>query len=205
MVQGQEEERKRIAQDLHDGLGGLLTSARLQMQNIQREIDKISQLNLINKAEELVGNAYAEVRRISHDMMPGALVDLGLFAAIEDLVDEMNEQSNIKVTTQWFTKDSGIIDKKKVVIYRIVQEALNNSLKHSQASHIHVEMTQNKNAYNLTIEDDGIGFDYEALKQKSKGIGLQSLQSRVDYLNGEIQFQTAVGKGTQIDILIPLE
>ena len=85
MVQGQEEERKRIAQDLHDGLGGLLASARIQIQKVEKEMQKLGQMQLLSKAESMIDNAHQEVRRISHDMMPGALMDLGLIDAVEDL------------------------------------------------------------------------------------------------------------------------
>lgn len=97
MVQGQEQERKRIAQDLHDGLGGLLTSAKLQIQKIQREIEKFTDLKLFDQAEKMINHAHTEVRRIAHDMMPGALIDLGLIDAIEDLINKLKKEQNFVI------------------------------------------------------------------------------------------------------------
>lgn len=202
MVQGQEEERKRIAQDLHDGIGGILTTAKIHIQNIQKEIDQISQMNLVSKAEEMVQNAYSEVRRISHDMMPGALVDLGLLAAVEDLVDEIMQQGQTKINLGWYVKDSEIKEKQKVIFYRIIQEALNNSEKHANAKNINIELTRNKNHYHLTIEDDGVGYNTN-ITYANAGIGMKSMRSRVEYLNGELNVTSAVGQGVLIDIIIP--
>lgn len=202
MVQGQEEERKRIALDLHDGLGGILSSAKIQMQTIQREIDKMQNMNLISKAQSLIDSAYAEVRRISHDMMPGALIELGLFEAVQDLITDINQNQNFTIKTEWYLVDTNIPQKLQIILYRIVQEALTNIVKHAQANLVIIQMTESNDSYILTIEDDGIGFDVNE-NSKRNGIGLKSIRSRVNYLNGELTIRSDKGEGTSLEIYIP--
>jgi len=173
MFQGQEEERKRIAQDLHDGLGGILSVAKIQIRTIQKEIEKLENLNLISKTEELIESAYNEVRRISHDMMPGALVNLGLFAAIEDLTDQMNLTKQVKIKTQWYTSDEHLPEKSTPIIYRIVQEAITNTMKYAKAENMLIQMTEASDGFSLSIEDDGVGFDLENME--SEGLGIKSI------------------------------
>jgi len=201
MFQGQEEERKRIAQDLHDGLGGILSVAKIQIRSIQKEIEKLESLKLISKTEDLIESAYNEVRRISHDMMPGALVNLGLFAAIEDLAEQMNLTKQVKIKTQWYTSDELLPEKSTPIIYRIVQEAITNTMKYAKAENMLIQMTEREQGFNLAIEDDGVGFDLEHME--SEGLGIKSIQSRVDYLNGEMEIDTKPNEGTKYEIFIP--
>ncbi|NNL91177.1 MAG: tetratricopeptide repeat protein [Saprospiraceae bacterium] len=203
MVQGQQEERKRIASDLHDGLGGLLASASMQLQKIQTEINNLTNLKLTDKVEELIDSAYSEVRRIAHDMMPSALIDLGLKAAIEDVADQFNLGESVRVTTQIFVPEIELTEKKQVVIYRIVQEALNNIKKHAKAKNAIIQLSRNNGSFHLSIEDDGIGFDKND-KALENGMGLKSIKSRVKYLNGSLDIQSEPGQGTSIEILIPV-
>jgi len=201
IIQGQEEERKRIAQDLHDGLGGILSTAKLQMKNIQGEIQKLESLNLVTQAEDLIDNAYKEVRRISHDMMPGALVSLGLYAAIEDLAEQVSRKESLIIKTQWYTPDDDVQQKHQSIIYRIVQEAITNTVKYAQAENMLIQMSKTENNFNLTIEDDGAGFDLNTIK--SDGLGIKGIKSRVDYLNGEVVIITKPGGGTCYEITFP--
>ncbi len=201
MFQGQEEERKRIAQDLHDGLGGILSVAKIQIRSIQKEMEKLESLNLISKTEDLIESAYNEVRRISHDMMPGALVNLGLFAAIEDLADQMNLSGQVKIKTQWYTSDEHLPEKSTPIIYRIVQEAITNTMKYAKAENMLIQMTESEQGFSLAIEDDGVGFVLKDVE--SEGLGLKSIQSRVNYLNGEIEIDTKPNEGTKYEIFIP--
>lgn len=197
MIQGQEEERKRIAQDLHDGLGGFLSSAKIQMKNIKQEGKEIQNLSLFNKAENLIDKAYQEVRRISHDMMPGALVDFGLFAAIEDLAMQINQLGKLKIQTYCTSTDSNIDKGKQSIIYRIIQEAIANTIKHAKAEKMLIQITSNDKAINLTIEDDGIGFNPTATHE---GIGLKNIKSRVNYLNGKIDIISNPNEGSIYEI-----
>jgi len=201
MLEGQKNERKRIAQDLHDGLGGILSSAKYQLEKVKKEIDKLENLDLFSSAETLIANAYKEVRRISHDMMPGALVKLGLFAAVEDLADQLNESRKTIVKPQWFTSDQEMDDKTKVSLYLIIQEAATNAMKYSQAKNLIIQLSKGNGYYQLTIEDDGIGFDNT--DESKHGIGLKKIKSRVNYLDGEIEILTKPGEGVSMEISVP--
>lgn len=163
MVRGQENERKRIAKDLHDGLGGLLATARLQLQNIQKEIDKLSESNLFQKAENLIDNAHEEVRRIAHNMMPNALLNLGLVSAIGDLAKSIEGSKNMKVDTYFSREHLELSEEKEINLYRIIQEACQNILKHADASRILIQLIEDESNLSLTIEDNGIGFDVDKM------------------------------------------
>ena len=204
MLQGQEEERKRIARDLHDGLGGLLSSASLQMQNIQKEIDKLSELSLFNKAEKMIDNACREVRRIAHDMMPSALIDLGLMDAVEDLADKIRIQGNLIVNVKSDFDESVLSDAQSVNLYRIVQEFCNNTIKHAKASEINLTFTKDNQKLLVDLSDNGIGYD-RADQNLHEGIGLKSMESRTKYLGGEFNDRTVPGKGCRYIMMIPLE
>lgn len=203
MVQGQEEERKRIAKDLHDGLGGLLTSAKLQLKSVEREIEKLEGLRLFEKAETLLENASQEVRRIAHNMMPDALMNLGLQSAVEDLVQHVNLTEELSVKTQFYLSGLILPEKTEVMTYRIIQEILANSVKHAQASEIMIQLTASESRFHLTVEDNGIGFD-QAEEKITKSMGIQNIKSRIKYLNGELNLNSAPGKGTSYDIVFPL-
>ncbi|NND35299.1 MAG: tetratricopeptide repeat protein [Saprospiraceae bacterium] len=203
MVQGQEEERKRIARDLHDGLGGLLSSASMQMQSIQKEIDKLSEMQLFSKAEQMIDNACKEVRRIAHDMMPSALIDLGLIDAIDDLASQIRSKGSLQVEVTTSSDSLDITDVQAVNLYRIVQEFCNNTIKHAAASHIGIVINQDKGFLHLELTDDGVGYDISDANL-NRGIGLNSIESRIKYLGGSLQDLTAVGTGCRYIIKIPL-
>jgi len=202
MLEGQQIERKRIAQDLHDGLGGLLSSAKYQLEIVKKEVAKLEGMDVFSSTEKLIENAYKEVRRISHDMMPGALEKLGLFAAVEDLADQLNESEKTLVRPQWFTTDHEMNDKTKISLFLIIQEAATNVMKYSQATNLIIQLSRSNNFYQLTIEDNGIGFDYN--DESKHGIGLKNIKSRVNYLEGEIDILTKPGEGVSIEISIPI-
>lgn len=203
MVQGQEEERRRIAKDLHDGLGGILSTARIQLANIEKEIHKLEGMQLFHTAEKLLENASQEVQRIAHDMMPDALMNLGLQAAIEDLANHVNQSNTLVIKTQFFMADTILEEKLEVMLFRIIQEILNNAIKHSQASQVLLQMSVNNANLHLTIEDNGEGFN-TAIQSTATGVGIKNIKSRVNYLNGELHLESTTGEGTAYDILVPL-
>ena len=205
MISGQEEERKRIARELHDGLGGILSTAKLKLQKIQLEIDELNDLKLYDQAEELIDNACEEVRRISHNMMPDALLQQGLEAAVRDLVEHMQRSTDLSVA--YYT--SGLIDTLPEQItfnlYRIVQELTNNVLKHANAQHLIIQITRNDPIIKITVEDDGRGFNLKE-SDRSGGMGLKNVRSRIDYLNGQLELRSFPQTGgTSIEIEIPLQ
>ncbi len=200
MLQGQEEERKRIAKDLHDGLGSVLAAARIQMRNIQLEIDKLGELRLVNKTESLIDHACKEVRRIAHDMMPIALIDLGFCEAIHDLVDDLQLREQLLVDLRLPEKMPNLDNAIALNIYRIIQELLQNVLRHAHANILELHIERSDDALILTIADDGVGFD---VRNSAAGLGLQSIRSRVNYLNGTLALDTGPDSGSRFRIHIP--
>lgn len=203
MIEGQEAERLRIAKDLHDSLGGLLSTVKAHFTTIQNEIIQLEKFNLTEKTNVLIDEACAEVRRISHNMMPQALSISGLKGAIEDLGDQLQEQGYI-TTVELTNLPEKIDPTREVMIYRLLQEILSNIRKHSNAKTILLQLLGHQNEINIIVEDDGEGFDYSE-EIKKGGLGLKSINSRVQYLDGTINWDTKLDKGTTINITIPAD
>ncbi|HPE56150.1 MAG TPA: sensor histidine kinase [Bacteroidales bacterium] len=201
MIRGQEEERARIANDLHDGLGSLLSTIQMHFNKIQEELNSLQKLNAHLKAFEMLDDACVEVRKISHDMMPGALEKLGLMPALNDLVNNLKSTGKMNVVMQEFGDKQKLDKTQEMMLYRIVQELMNNVSKHAQANELIVQFTWHENMLNLIVEDDGKGFDQDKIEA---GLGLESIQRRVDYLRGKLYVESAVGKGSTFTMDIPI-
>lgn len=200
MLEGQESERSRIAKDLHDGLGGLLSSIKAHFGMIQSEIQKIESLNVYDKAQGMMDNACEEVRRISHNLMPPLLRSQGLAATIGNLVANINTTSDVQVKLDQRNNEKRLSETQETFLYRITQELLNNILKHAEATEVEVCLYGLEDSTQLIVEDNGKGFD---TAKASSGLGLSSIKSRVDYLNGELDIESAIGEGTTISVTIP--
>lgn len=202
LIEGQEAERLRIAKDLHDSLGGLLSTVKSHFSSMQKDNKTLENDMLANKTEGLIGEACVEVRRISHNMMPHALSLSGLKGGIEDLGEQLNEQG---YTTTFEIDDlpSTLSETKKVMIYRLVQEILSNIKKHAQAKTILIQLLNHKQELSLLVEDDGKGFNYIQAISKG-GLGLKSINSRLEFLDATIDWDTKPNEGTSININIPL-
>ncbi len=201
MIEGQEGERMRIAKDLHDSLGGLLSTVKAHFIAIQNEIEQLEKINLTEKTNELIDEACVEVRRISHNMIPHALTLSGLPVALEDMAEALRAEGyqvdlNIKNFQDKMAKT------KQAMLFRLVQEVIANIRKHAKAKNILIQILGDKNGLSLIMEDDGAGFDYEKAIL-ADGVGLKSINSRVEFLNGTIDWDTALGEGTTITINIP--
>ena len=202
MIEGQEAERLRIAKDLHDSLGGLLSSVKAHFTNLQKEFIQLSKLNVTGKTNELIDEACIEVRRISHNMMPHALSISGLEGALEDISQNLKEQG-YRVTLEIKNLPTPMENTREVMIYRLVQEIISNIRKHAEADSILLQLMGFQKEIHLIVEDNGKGFDYLQAQAKN-GLGVKSINSRVDYLDGTIDWDTSPGKGTSITINIPV-
>ncbi|MGV3697984.1 sensor histidine kinase [Flavobacterium sp.] len=193
MIDGEELERKRIARELHDGIGSKLSAlkimlARLELKTAPGEIEGIN---------ELLSNSINELRQVSYNLIPESLTKLGLEKALSDLCHLLHSDS-IKIEFQSFGIDDDIPISSQINIYRIVQELLNNALKHSECTEILVSCSQNGDAFLISVEDNGKGFDVEDSSRKS-GIGLKNLKSRVEMLHGTYNIESN-NEGTCYDI-----
>lgn len=193
MIEGQESERRRIARELHDGIVQDLTAIAINLQG-KGEVNK-------EMLAEKVTQAAREARNIAHQMMPVSLMQLGLIKALEDLFQQSYAPLGIGYEFEHFTEAHALSDAVSISLYRICQELVANSVKHSGATLVHVLLRQTEAQIMLVFEDNGSGFDISLSKT---GIGMVSINSRVSYLNGEISFDTANGSGTVAIIKIPL-
>lgn len=202
LVEGQEEERKRIATELHDGLGVLLSATKMQFSTI---IDKSPEnKELIEKASRMLEQASGDVRKISHNMMPGLLTKLGLYEAVEDLLEQIDENTSVNATCIITgDQDSRLPENKEIMLYRIVQELTNNTLKHAGAENIELYISIMPGKLDIVYTDDGKGFDYKG-KLQSESFGLHSMQSRVNFLNGEMNIDSSPGLGVKYTFSIPV-
>jgi signal transduction histidine kinase len=201
LVEGQEEERKRIAGELHDGLGVLLSTTRIQFSAIRDKSPENEQL--IDKAARLLEQASSDVRKISHNMMPGLLTKLGLYEAVQDLFDNISETEGLTVRANIPEEAERLPENKEIMIYRIIQEVVNNTLKHADAKNIEIQMQCMPGKLDVIYSDDGKGFNVEE-KLGIKSLGLTSIQSRINFLNGTMRLFSEPGKGVSYKFEIPL-
>lgn len=204
MIEGQESERMRIAQDLHDGIGGLLTTVKAHFYAIQEQVSKLQQLNIYQKTNELIDEACLEVRRISQNMMPRALQLLGLQGAIEDLATQLRQQ-DMACELEIIGLSEDIDRTRKIMIFRIVQELCNNISKHAKAQNVFIQLLQHGDEITLIVEDDGKGFNYQAVAGQTLSLGLRNIESRVKFLHGSWDVDSVPGEGTTIMIRIPIQ
>lgn len=200
LLRGQEEERNRMARDLHDGLGGLLSGVKLQLGAMKGNLILSEEMgrtfnNALNKLDESIN----EMRRVAHNMMPEALLKLGLQQALQDYCDGLSESGNFRITGEFHGLEKRLDASTEVVVYRIVQELLNNAVKHSGADQILAQVMRQEQALTITVEDNGKGYELDDPDSKV-GAGLRNIRSRVDYLKGQLDIQSIPGKGTSIHI-----
>ena len=201
IVDGQENERKRIAKELHDGLGVLLSAAKMQFTSIKDT--RPENKPYIERANKLLEQASGDVRKISHNMMPGLLTRFGFYEAVEDLLEKVDETDGIKADCEITGQLDRLPENMEIMLYRIIQEMVNNTLKHAGATTINLKVDAGQEVLKIRYRDDGKGFDPQD-KKKSSSLGLTSIESRVNFLGGRLQLDTAPGKGTAYSLDIPV-
>ena len=198
MLDGEELERERVARDLHDGLGGMLAGVKIGLSGWSDTRVGLSEDRDLNRIIGQLDSSVSELRRIARNMVPDTLLKFGLEVAIKDLC-EFYMRDGLKITAETFGLGGDIAMNIQLNIYRILQELLSNALKHSGASNILLQCSQNEDTVFITFEDNGVGFDTASLKGK-KGMGLENLKNRVAFLKGKFELHSALGEGTEIDI-----
>ncbi len=197
MVNGQETERTRIAKDLHDGLGGLFSTIKMYFSTLQHEQPVLKTDPLFAKSYELVNDASEEVRRIAHNMMPEVLIKIGLLQAVQELCNSISAGKLLHAKLQTYGMDKRLNASTEIMLFRIIQELLNNIIKHARATEAIIQFNKEGNRLSIIVEDDGQGFDLQAQGEKAKA-GLDSVQSRVSYLNGKLSIDSQKESGTTI-------
>ncbi len=205
MIEGQEKERQRIANDLHDNLGSLLTAIKFHFQNI--EIEKggsaAEQASLIQKTKGLFEEVYEKVRKIAHAQNVGVTAREGLLTAIRNFASKVSDINRLTIDVEEHGMDKRLENSMEITIFRIIQELITNVIRHAQATEVVVHLTQHENSINLMVEDNGIGFDPSQIKPHD-GMGLYSIQKRIENLGGQVTVDTIKSKGTTVIIDVPL-
>jgi two-component system, NarL family, sensor kinase len=200
MLKGQEEERSRIAKDLHDGLGGMLSGTKLSFINMKENLVLTPEnATQFDKSLNMLDNTIADLRKVAHNLMPEALVKFGLDEAVKDFCSSIQSSSSLKVVYQQVGEKRKLTNTAEVFTYRIIQELVNNAVKHANAKQIIVQLNINTHKLSITVEDDGKGFDINTLAN-SKGAGMDNIKYRVQYFNGTLDIVTAPGSGTSVNI-----
>lgn len=201
LMNGQEYERKRIAQELHDGLNGDLSAIKYRVSALEEVGANQSEKTHIQKTIEMIDQACAQVRRISHDLMPASIERFGLVESLNQLCQKLNVAKRIDIEFQTFGNYQKLSNAHETSLYRILQELLQNILNHSAATQALVVINFHQNEISISVEDNGQGFD---LAKKQGGIGLKNIQSRVENLSGDLEIKSSEN-GTFIHILINLK
>mgnify|MGYP005815592209 CR=1 FL=1 len=200
---GQENERKRIALELHDGLGQSISAINLNLNAFEPELEKFNKKvqSIYTNLKSTLNETMEEIRSISYNLTPRILEDFGLGKALENLVETLNNPDSIKLSLS-LHGDLVKLDKSlALAAYRIVQELVNNALKHANSTEINIHVVRVKDGLNLLIEDNGKGFVHS---QKTMGLGLSNVKSRVDILKGSLHIDSNEKSGTSVSIIIPL-
>lgn len=203
MINGQETERTRIARDLHDGLGGLFSTVKMYLSTLEHNNPQLAHDELFQKGYNIINTASVEVRRIAHNMMPEVLMKLGLVNALKDLCDSISAGRLLKVTLEVHGMNARLNATTEIMLFRIVQELLNNIIKHAQATEVIIQCVRDQSRLSLIVEDNGKGFNTEAA---DTGIhsGIEAVKNRVDYLKGTMTIDSQKNLGTTVmmDFLI---
>ena len=216
LIEGQEAERRRIAQELHDGLGQSLTAIRLHLNALESDVSQFAQRNResFEKLKLILQTTTQEVKSISHDLMPNVLQDYGLVKALKFLCQTLDEASPVEVRLQVYHLDRELAQPRKVGLYRVAQELINNALKHAQAQRIDVQLVGHPGSAVLSVEDDGVGFTVPAedapqanapqANAPRTNFGLRNITTRVRSLGGTLETDSRPGQGTLVTVEIPL-
>ena len=191
----------RLAKDLHDGLGGMLSGIKFSFQTMKGNmIMTPDNQQAFERSMDMIDSSIKEMRRVAHNMMPEALVRFGLNTALKDFCNDINQSGALQINYQSIGLENESVEQTTAVnIYRIVQELINNTLKHAAARTAIVQVSKKGDSFSITVEDDGKGFDPQLLKS-TKGIGWTNIQSRVEYMKGSIDVQSEPGKGVSVHV-----
>ncbi len=207
LFEGQQTERKRIAEELHDRLCGLLATIKLHVSSLEsklsdKKVKKLQQIQQYEHAIQLIDQAYDEVRKISHNLSSGTLTNFGLLPALKDMKESLNEGANFSITIRSFGLEGFRLDALiEIHIFRTIQELITNVIKHAHATVIQIDLNLIENNLNIIFSDNGSGFNSEL---KSNGLGLKNVRSRIERLRGDLTIDTNKGNGTTFIINIPV-
>ncbi|MBN8825445.1 MULTISPECIES: sensor histidine kinase [unclassified Spirosoma] len=202
---GQEEERRRLAEDMHDGIGTMLSITKMSLNQLEKQLGGEVQVGFqFQKTRSMIDETMTNVRRISRNLVPTTLERFGLLAALEELADRATD-NDIEVELVYPEPELGFLPALELMLYRIAQELLNNAIRHARAKHITIHLIRFENEVRLSVIDDGVGFDFDAVMENRKaGLGLRNIESRLNVVNGHVTFDVAPGRGSRIHVQVHL-
>ena len=201
VLKGEEQERTRLAKDLHDGLGGMLSGIKYSLNTMKGNLIMTPEnAQAFERSMDMLDSSIHEMRRVAHNMMPEALVKFGLDVALKDFCSGITHSGALKVKYQSLNMENLEIDQTtSITLYRIVQELIHNTIKHASAKNAIVQISTIDDRLHLEVEDDGIGFNTDIL-DRAKGIGWRNIQNRIEFLKGKWDIHSEIGKGTSVHI-----
>lgn len=210
ILEGQEEERKRLAMDIHDGIGQMLTSLKFQIESIDLAKNQEAVSNKLSEIQQLIVQVIKEVRRVTFNLKPTVLGDFGLQAALNVFIKEIGKLTDIELVYHKEGEDFVRLSQKmENNVFRILQEAINNAIKYSGATRIDVLLKQTENDMVITVQDNGKGFDEELVEARSMNIesgrGFFNMYERTEYINGNLDIKSEPGKGTSVVLTVPVK
>ncbi|MCL6272516.1 sensor histidine kinase [Muricauda sp. 2012CJ35-5] len=200
MIAGQEKERQKVANELHDDLGSLMATIKLHFDNARVNRKDPA----LQNAQKLIEEAYQKIRSMAHSKNSGVMSDHGLLPAIKKMAKTISATNVVQVKVEDFGLGERLENTLELTIFRIVQELVANALKHAVAKNINIQLTQHQDNLNIIVEDDGRGFDSNGANNKNNGMGLTTIEKRIEHLEGSFTIDSIIGKGTSILIDIPL-
>jgi signal transduction histidine kinase len=205
IIDAEERERSRIARDLHDGIGQQLSAAKLNLAALKSYINpkETKEIALFENATGLIDEAVNEVRSVSHNMMTNSLIKHGLISDVRDFINKLNQSAGLKINIETYGIEERLESTVEMILFRVLQEIVNNILKHAHATEVSIQFVKHEKELSLIIEDNGVGFDTKNL-ENFEGIGLKNIQSRINYINGKVFFDSYLTKGTTVNIEVPL-
>jgi signal transduction histidine kinase len=206
-VDSQENVRRQIGGDLHDEIGTLLSASKMSLAILGKSISgQPEAITHLEQTTDLLNQAVGNVRRISKDLMPSTLDEFGLVIALDEFSEKLTAYTDIPIFFKKTNIQHQVFPKKiELIYYRIVQELINNSIKHAKPTKITIDLALENNKLFLTVTDNGQGFDMqEVMNNPKNGIGIRNIQSRLSLVNGTVDYETAPSKGTKITVAVEL-
>lgn len=204
IIQTEERERKRFAKDLHDGMGPLLSTVKLSVSSLaQMKHDPASQ-EIVDNTEIVINEAIKSLKEISDNLSPHVLNNFGLVRALNNFINKINVAKTIRISLNTELKDERFDSSVEVVLYRVICELINNTIKHAHAKKIHISLTKENEYLNIIYKDDGKGFDVKKIidQPSGSGMGFSNIYSRINSLKGEINVESEYKKGTLVNIKV---
>lgn len=201
LILGQEMERRRLAKEIHDGIGPDMSTLKLQLDAVRKKTDNSEITSALEEISQAVSTIATDIRQVSHDLMPSSLIDYGVVTALNNFAKRISKSSDIEIQFQSNIKDGELTREYKLNIFRIVQELVNNAIKYSKCSSIEISLRKDVEGINILVQDDGIGLTEDTLQN---GMGLQNIATRVNSLHGIMNIDSKQGYGTSFQIDLPV-